>query len=110
MWFLLQGSIIFAVCASNIRWQLTPNSYVAGMAGAGLAWAVSQAIADCRLCAGGGATRNGPSIEMRASNDGPFRVDGKSLEVVRPRRRPTDQSPNLRVGALFPVPLRNARW
>jgi hypothetical protein len=25
MWYLLQSLIIFAVCASNIHWQWTPN-------------------------------------------------------------------------------------
>jgi hypothetical protein len=35
MWFLLQSSIIFAVCASNIRWHWTPNGYLAGLMGVG---------------------------------------------------------------------------
>jgi hypothetical protein len=35
MWFVLQGSIIFAVCAANIHWQITPNGYLAAMAGGG---------------------------------------------------------------------------
>jgi uncharacterized membrane protein len=33
MWFLFQASIMFAVMASNIAWQWTPNSYVAGVLG-----------------------------------------------------------------------------
>ena len=33
MWFLLQGSIVFAVMASNIYWQWTPNPYLAGVLG-----------------------------------------------------------------------------
>jgi hypothetical protein len=28
MWFLFQGSIIFAVVASNIHWHWTPNGYL----------------------------------------------------------------------------------
>lgn len=38
MYFLLQSSIIFAVVASNIHWQWTPNGYLAGVIGVGLAW------------------------------------------------------------------------
>ena len=41
MWFLLQSSIIFAVCASNIRWHCTPNGYLASIIGIGLAWLVT---------------------------------------------------------------------
>jgi hypothetical protein len=33
MWFLLQGSIIFAVVASNIHWHWTPNGYLASILG-----------------------------------------------------------------------------
>ena len=33
MYFLLQSSIIFAVCASNIRWHWTPNGYLASVLG-----------------------------------------------------------------------------
>jgi hypothetical protein len=33
MYFIFHGSIIFAVIASNIRWQLTPNGYLASMLG-----------------------------------------------------------------------------
>ena len=33
MWFLFQGSIIFAIVSSNIRWKWTPNPYVAGLMG-----------------------------------------------------------------------------
>jgi hypothetical protein len=43
----------------------------------------------------------GPSVE-RASNDGPYRVDGTRLESgAAPRCRPTDQYSNLPVGTLF---------
>jgi hypothetical protein len=44
MWFLFQASIIFAVVASNIHWEWTPNKYLAGMIGAGLAFAATAAI------------------------------------------------------------------
>lgn len=33
MYFLLQSSIVFAVCAANIHWQITPNGYLAGLLG-----------------------------------------------------------------------------
>jgi hypothetical protein len=33
MYFLLQASVIFAVCASNIHWHWTPNGYLASMLG-----------------------------------------------------------------------------
>ena len=46
MWFLLQGLIVFAVCASNIHWHWTLNGYLPAMIGGGLAWCVSQAILD----------------------------------------------------------------
>ena len=36
MYFLLQASINFAVCASNIHWQWTPNGYLASIARASL--------------------------------------------------------------------------
>jgi hypothetical protein len=38
MWFLLQSSIIFAVCASNIHWHWTPNGYIPALLGIGLAY------------------------------------------------------------------------
>lgn len=44
MWFLLQGSIIFGVVASNIHWQWTPNGYVASAIGAGAAFLTTAAI------------------------------------------------------------------
>jgi hypothetical protein len=28
MWFVLESTIMFAVCASNIQWQWTPNHYL----------------------------------------------------------------------------------
>jgi hypothetical protein len=44
MWFLLQSLIIFAVCASNIHWQWTPNGYLAGLIGVGLAYGVTALL------------------------------------------------------------------
>lgn len=41
MWFLLQGSIMFAVGASNIYWHWTPNPYVASGLGVGVAMLVT---------------------------------------------------------------------
>jgi hypothetical protein len=43
-WYLLQGSIIFAVAASNIHWQWTPNPYVVGLIGVGLAYGVTALL------------------------------------------------------------------
>lgn len=37
MWFLIQAVVIFAVVSSNIAHQWTPNSYLAGIIGIGLA-------------------------------------------------------------------------
>jgi hypothetical protein len=38
MWFILQSTIIFAVCASNIHWHWTPNGYIPALLGIGLAY------------------------------------------------------------------------
>jgi hypothetical protein len=46
MWYVLQSLIIFVVCASNIRWHWTPNGYLAAMVEVGLAWGVTQVVAD----------------------------------------------------------------
>lgn len=46
MWFLLQGSIIFAVIASNIHWKWTPNGYVAGLLGAVLAYVATALLSE----------------------------------------------------------------
>jgi hypothetical protein len=43
MWYLLQASIIFAVVASNIKYQWTRNGYLAGLIGVGLAYTVPSA-------------------------------------------------------------------
>jgi len=37
MWLLLQSAIIFAVIASNIHWQWTPNGYLVGAIAVGTA-------------------------------------------------------------------------
>ena len=44
MRLLLQSAIIFAVVASNIHWQWTPNGYLVGLAGVGAAFAVTAAV------------------------------------------------------------------
>jgi hypothetical protein len=48
MWFLFQGSIIFAVVASNIHWQWTPNGYLPAILGAALAWLLTRLLNDVR--------------------------------------------------------------
>jgi hypothetical protein len=48
MYFLLQASIIFAVCASNIRWHWTPNGYLAGLIGVDLAYGLTRLISTLR--------------------------------------------------------------
>lgn len=42
MWFILQGSIIFAVMATNIAWQWTPNAYIPALLGCGLAYGLTR--------------------------------------------------------------------
>ena len=44
MYFLLQSSIIFAVYASNIAYHWTPNGYLVGMIGVGLAYGVTALL------------------------------------------------------------------
>jgi hypothetical protein len=44
MWLLLQSAIIFAVLASNIHWQWTPNGYLAALIGIGIAFAATSAV------------------------------------------------------------------
>jgi hypothetical protein len=48
MWLLFQSLIMFAVCASNIRWHWTPNGYLASMIGVGLAWLATVLINQLR--------------------------------------------------------------
>jgi hypothetical protein len=49
MWYLLQSLIIFAVVASNIRWHWTPNGYLAGLIGVGLAYGLTAALGKYRI-------------------------------------------------------------
>ncbi len=44
MWHLLQGSIMFAVMASNIRWHWTPNPYLAGALSFLAAWLLTKLV------------------------------------------------------------------
>lgn len=46
MWFLLQVPIMFAVMASNVHWQWTPNGYLAGAIGAGAAFVATLVLND----------------------------------------------------------------
>lgn len=41
-WGLLQMTIFCAVLGSNIQWQWTPNSYLAGLLAFAAAWAVTK--------------------------------------------------------------------
>ena len=49
MWFLLQSLIIFAVCASNIHYQWTPNAYIPALLGGGLAYGLTYLLAQYRI-------------------------------------------------------------
>ena len=49
MYFLLQSSIIFAVVTSNIHWHWTPNGYLAGLIGVGLAYGVTALLSALHL-------------------------------------------------------------
>jgi len=42
MWFIIQGLIVFAVVASNIHWQWTPNVYIPALLGGGLAYGLTR--------------------------------------------------------------------
>lgn len=44
MWFLLQSLIVFAVMASNIHWQWTPNAFLATLLGGIAALLVTVAV------------------------------------------------------------------
>lgn len=37
MWYAIQGLIVFAVLASNVRWHWTPNGYLASLIAGGTA-------------------------------------------------------------------------
>lgn len=41
MWSFIQGSIVFAVVASNIKWHWTPSGYLASMLGGAAALLVT---------------------------------------------------------------------
>ena len=43
MLFLFQSLIIFAVVASNMHWQWTPNGYLPSLVGVGLAYVERRA-------------------------------------------------------------------
>jgi hypothetical protein len=49
MWYLFQGSIIFAVIASNIHWQWTPNGYIPALLGGGLAYGLTALLTQYRV-------------------------------------------------------------
>jgi len=42
VWYLIQCLIIFAVCASNIHYQWTPNPLLPGVIGVGCAYLVTR--------------------------------------------------------------------
>lgn len=44
MWHLFQCVVIFAVGASNIHWQWTPNPYLAGLIGVLLAYGLTSLL------------------------------------------------------------------
>jgi uncharacterized membrane protein YgaE (UPF0421/DUF939 family) len=41
MWYVIQALIVFAVMASNVHYQWTPNPLLAGIIGFGAAWLVT---------------------------------------------------------------------
>jgi hypothetical protein len=43
MWFVFQGSIVFAFIASNIAWQWTPNRLIPPLFGFAIAWLLTAA-------------------------------------------------------------------
>jgi hypothetical protein len=50
MWLLFQSLIIFAVVASNIHWQWTPNKILPGLLGVGLALLMTAGLNKLRSC------------------------------------------------------------
>jgi hypothetical protein len=48
MWFLLQISIMFAVMASNVYWEGTPNKYLAGLIAVGCAYGATMLLNSAR--------------------------------------------------------------
>ncbi|WGR67846.1 MULTISPECIES: hypothetical protein [unclassified Bradyrhizobium] len=57
-WYLLQGSIFFAVVASNIHWQWTPNGHLAAILGGSAAFLVTEIINELRAWQQKRALRN----------------------------------------------------
>jgi hypothetical protein len=49
VWFLLQSLIVFAVVASNIAWQWTPNGWIPALLGGGLAYGLTWLLAQYRV-------------------------------------------------------------
>lgn len=43
-WALLQAVVVFLIVASNIRWQWTPNGYLAALIGFGGAYLVTVSL------------------------------------------------------------------
>jgi hypothetical protein len=46
MWFLFQSAVFFAVAASNVQWHWTPNGYLVGLIGVGLAYGLTSLLSD----------------------------------------------------------------
>jgi hypothetical protein len=44
MWYFLQSLVMFAVLASNVHYQWTPNGYLAALIAMTTAWAVTRAL------------------------------------------------------------------
>ena len=44
IWFLMQSAVVFAVVASNIRWEWTPNPFLAVLMGVGLAYGLTRLL------------------------------------------------------------------
>lgn len=48
MFYLLQILVIFAVGASNIYWHWTPNGYLVGLIGIGIAYGLTLLISGAK--------------------------------------------------------------
>lgn len=44
MWKLIQYLIVSGMVMSNVHWQWTPNPYVAGLLGVGVAFVVTMVV------------------------------------------------------------------
>jgi uncharacterized membrane protein YgaE (UPF0421/DUF939 family) len=53
MWWIFQGLIIFAVVASNIHWQWTPNPVLPALLGIGAAFMLTLLVGRKKLRGGG---------------------------------------------------------